>query len=89
MVTSDLFEGLLWSMVGMFPPLAPVLGPDQSIVAISPPSTLPRGEYGTKCDIRVDSVNAVFVRELISSFNLNPVVYLTQTSQGELCVSTS
>ena len=61
MVITDLFEGRLWSVVGMFSPLAPVLGPDQSNMAMSPPSTFPSSGYGTKCDIRVDSAKAAFV----------------------------
>lgn len=73
----------------MSSPLAPVLGPDQSNVAMTPPSAVPSSEYGTKCDIPVDSAKAAFMGEIIFSFNLNSLVYLTQTSQRELFVSTS
>ena len=55
-------------------------------MAVSPSSTLHSCQYDTKCLTFEYIVQAALVAEIVSLFNLNPLVPLVQTSQGELCV---
>ena len=55
-------------------------------MAVYPSSTLHSCQYDTKCLTFEYIVQAALVAEIVSLFNLNPLVPLVQTSQGELCV---